>query len=165
MKEIGTYLKEKRLKNSVTLEEVSEDINIATGLLENIESGNIRAFKDIYVLKELVRDYAKYLGVEIDLVMDEFNDFIFEHTSKISLTDINEARKNMEEKQEKEKVISPYTKVKEKKPLTLKPILIATLIVFLIITSIFIFFAFYRREEVINKELQVERRSDYEYTN
>ena len=95
MKEIGEYLKETRIENGVGLDEAAEDLNLSTVQLENIEEGNIRAFKDMFTLKELVKDYSKYLGVEIDDVMDEFNDFMFEHTSKISLEDIKEARKLM----------------------------------------------------------------------
>ena len=60
-------------------------------------------------MKEYIKGYAKYLGLDPDMVMDEFNNFLFEHTSKISLDDIKEAQKKAEEKEEK-KVKSPYTK-------------------------------------------------------
>ena len=47
MKELGNYLKNIRISNSVSLTEASEDLNLSSTLLENIESGNSRAFKDI----------------------------------------------------------------------------------------------------------------------
>ena len=60
MKELGEYLKSARIKNGVSLTEVSEDLNLSTALLENIESGNVRAFKDIYELRDNIKKYAKY---------------------------------------------------------------------------------------------------------
>ena len=83
MKELGEYLKRTRIKNGVSLTEACEDLEISTSHLENIEIGNIRAFKDVYELRDEVKKYAKYLGVDVDKVMDQFNDFLFEKTSKI----------------------------------------------------------------------------------
>lgn len=113
MKELGDYLKRTRISNGVSLAEAAEDLDLSTVQLENIESGNIKAFKDVYDLKEDVRQYAKYLGLNPEKVIDEFNGFLFEHTSKISLDDIKMAQKKMEE--EEKKVSSPYTKEYKKK--------------------------------------------------
>ena len=113
MKELGDYLKRTRVNNGVSLAEAAEDLDLSTVQLENIESGNIKAFKDVYDLKEDVRQYAKYLGLNPEKVIDEFNGFLFEHTSKISLDDIKMAQKKMEE--EEKKVSSPYTKEYKKK--------------------------------------------------
>ena len=76
MKEIGNYLKQTRIHNGVSLEEASDDLNIPRDDLENLEEGNVRAFKDVYDLKDLVKSYSKYLGLNPDKVLDEFNDFI-----------------------------------------------------------------------------------------
>lgn len=113
MKEIGEFLKSARISNGVSLEEAAEDLSFSVIQLENIEGGNIRAFKDVFALRELVKEYGKYLGVKTDEIIDEFNDFMFEHTSKISLDDLLEARKLAKEKEEEEKpkVISPYTNI------------------------------------------------------
>ena len=121
MKEIGEFLKNSRIHNGVSLEEASEDLNLSVLQLENIEEGNVRAFKDVFTLRELVKDYAKYLGIEIDQIMEEFNDFMFEHTSKISLTDIIEA-KGAKAPQDtgKDKIASPYTQIKKKEKLEFK---------------------------------------------
>lgn len=86
MKELGEYLKETRINNGVSIEEASDDLNIDSFILENLEAGNIRAFKDVLGIKEKIKAYAKYLGLNPEDVADEFNDFLFEHTSKISLS-------------------------------------------------------------------------------
>ena len=88
MKEIGEELKQLRKKSGVDLEEASHDLNISEIELECIEAGNAKAFKDIYELKDKVKLYAKYLGVDEDRIADEFNDFLFEKTSKISVNDV-----------------------------------------------------------------------------
>ena len=85
MKELGSYLRRTRIENGVNLEEAADDMNISVTQLENIESGNTRAFKDVYKLKQQIKMYAKYLGLNPDKVIDAFNEFLFEHTSKISL--------------------------------------------------------------------------------
>ena len=109
LKELGDYLSDVRKNNGVGIEEASDDLNISSSVLENIESGNTRAFRDMLELKETVKKYAKYLGLDPEKVVDEFNDFLFEHTSKINLSDILEAEQMNNKKNEKE-VFSPYTK-------------------------------------------------------
>ncbi len=107
MKELGEYLKRTRVSNGVSIAEAAEDLELSTSQIENIESGNVRAFKDVYSLKDLIKHYAKYLGLDPEKIADEFNGFLFEHTSKISIDDIKAAQKKMEDKEKKTK--SPYT--------------------------------------------------------
>ncbi|HIT22416.1 MAG TPA: helix-turn-helix domain-containing protein [Candidatus Scybalousia intestinigallinarum] len=154
MKEIGEFLKNSRIHNGVSLEEASEDLNLSVLQLENIEEGNVRAFKDVFTLRELVKDYAKYLGIEIDQVMEEFNDFMFEHTSKISLTDIIEARvAKAPQETEKDKVASPYTRIKSKKNWNLKPIIIGLAILLFLLIVVFVIIQFMDKEDVVTSEL------------
>lgn len=108
MKELGEYLKQSRIKNGVSITEACEDLEFSTSQLENIESGNVRAFKDVYELKESIKVYAKYLGLDSNKIVDEFNCFLFQHTSKISLDDIIEAQKRKNDNEKK--IQSPYTK-------------------------------------------------------
>ena len=133
MKELGEYLKQSRIKNGVSITEACEDLEFSTSHLENIESGNVKAFKDIYELKDSVRAYAKYLGLNPDKVTDEFNDFLFQHTTKISLDDIVAAQKKKEENDKKVK--SPYTReYKEKANLwPLAYFLVGVIVIFVII--------------------------------
>ncbi|MEG0978350.1 MAG: helix-turn-helix domain-containing protein [Bacilli bacterium] len=71
MKELGEYLQLHRKENGVSIDEVSEDLQIDKDLLESLEEGNIRAFRDVYTLKDYVRSYAKYLGLDPEKVLDE----------------------------------------------------------------------------------------------
>ena len=162
MKELGAYFKETRINNGVDIEEAAADNNLSTSQLENIESGNVRAFKDVYKLKEYIRSYSKYLGLDPTEVADEFNDFLFEHTSKISLEDILEAKKKIEEKEEN-KIKSPYTKeYKQKKDYRqfiyiLGGVILIAIIVYLII-------ALLEKETVHNEVLLENKEEIYEFT-
>ncbi len=110
MNKIGELLKTTREQAGVSLEEASADLKIKPLILENIEDGNIGCFKDIFALKEYIYNYSKYLGLNSDKIIDEFNEYLFEYTSKIPVNDIEKAieEKQKDEPQE-EKIISPYT--------------------------------------------------------
>ena len=135
MRELGEDLKNTRISNGVSIAEAAEDLDISTSQLQNIESGNVKAFKDVYTLKQYVKQYAKYLGLDCDKVIDEFNGFLFEHTSKISLDDIKAAQKKTEEKEKK--VHSPYTKVYKEK-VVIWPFVVGFIICLLVALIIFL---------------------------
>lgn len=163
MKELGEYLKQTRISNGVSIEEAAEDNNLSTSQLENIENGNVRAFKDVYKLKEYIRAYSKYLGLDPNDVADEFNEFLFQHTSKISLDDILEAKKKMEEKDEK-RIKSPYTK-EYKRKVNYRPFFYGLAVISLLIILIyFILFIFNKQDshqEVLSKN---NKEGVYEFT-
>lgn len=115
MKEIGLKLKEKREENGVSIEEAASDLKVKEKEIKSIEEGNKEDFEDIVALKELIKDYAKYLGLDGDALLDEFNEYLFEQTSKISLTDIEEAIKEKEIKEKDLKILSPYTVTRNNK--------------------------------------------------
>lgn len=169
MKEIGEFLKRARIENGVSLDEACEDLNLTNDYLENLEDGNVRAFKDVYALKESVREYSKYLGLDPDKVMDDFNDFMFEHTSKISLEDIKEARKLYKEMDEKPKVLSPYTKVQKKKmdlsKVKWKRIMAILFTIVFLILAIIVFYKLNNKEEKITNELMGKVSEYYEFSN
>lgn len=111
MIEVGDTLRNSREVSGVTLEEVSTDLDIPVILLEQIEDGNMGAFKDVFELKEYIRKYAKYIGLDPDEIIDVFNSDMFERTSKILMDKIEEAVKENAIEEEKDKrVASPYTK-------------------------------------------------------
>lgn len=140
MKELGQYLKETRINNGVSIDEAAQDLNIDSFLLESIEEGNTKAFKDVLSMKERVKDYAKYLGLKPEEVIDEFNDYLFEKTSKISLQDIMDAEKEVNKnKQEIKKVSSPYTIIKPKKK-NKKPIIYGILIIAALVLLVLLIF-------------------------
>ncbi len=109
MKEIGLKLKLKREENGVSLEEAADDLKMRVSQLESIEEGRQDEFKDVFSLKYFIRDYAKYLGLDGDAMLDSFNEYLFEQTSKISLEEIEEAKRQKEEKEKDIKILSPYT--------------------------------------------------------
>ena len=166
LKEIGEFLKSARIENGVSIEEASDDLHVTSTEIENLEEGNVKAFKDVYFLKDLVKEYSKYLGQDPDTILDEFNDFMFEHTSKISLDDIKEARK-MINNDDKPKIVSPYTYIRKKKisfkDIPLKKIGIAIGIVLILICLHFIGRAITTKNRVVNNELKGV--NIYEYAN
>ena len=109
MKEIGLKLKTKREEDGLSLEEVASDLKIRESQLKYLEEGNREAFDDVITIKYIIRDYAKYLGLDGDSLLDEFNEYLFEETSKISLEEIELAKKAKEEKERDMKILSPYT--------------------------------------------------------
>lgn len=142
MKELGEYLKRTRISSGVSVTEACEDLDFSTTHLENIESGNVRAFKDVYELRDSVKNYAKYLGLDSDKIVDEFNGFLFQHTSKITLDDIRAAQKKKEELLEEKRVKSPYTKEYKEKIHTwpifyvIIAVLFIAMIVYIILSNI-----------------------------
>ena len=140
MNDVGELLRSTRESSGVSLEEASADLEIKTLILENIEDGNIGCFKDIFVLKDNIRNYAKYLGLDADKVIDEFNEYLFEYTSKIPVEDIEKA---MEEQQKEEvsevKIVSPYTVSKKKydsKLIIVLSIILAVLVLLVVVWSV-----------------------------
>ena len=116
MNEIGEELQYARESSGVSLNEASKDLNIKVEILENIEDGRTGAFKDIFELKECISSYAKYLGLNEQELIDEFNEYMFEYTSKIPIKEIEKTieLKIKEEKKEDDEIASPYTKKTKK---------------------------------------------------
>lgn len=138
MKEIGAALKEARENTGLSLEEVSSDLKLRPSQIENIESGNMDAFKDVFYVKYFIKEYAKYLGLSYDDLIDEFNEYIFDYTSKISLEDIKKAAKKADKKDKKQKrIASPYT-IERRRRINFKVGLIVILVIIAIFLSAFI---------------------------
>ena len=115
MNEIGNMLRVTRESSGVSIEEASNDLGIKEVVLENIEDGKIGSFKDVFQLKTYINDYAKYLGLDGEKLVDSFNEYLFEYTSKIPVKEIEKAvQEQVKEEKEKDKVISPYTKPPKK---------------------------------------------------
>ena len=125
------------------MEEASTDTGIPITALEQIEEGSIGSFKDIFKLKEYLQTYAKYLGLDSDKVIDEFNEYMFEYTSKIPLADLekaiaNKEREEREEEQNKNeiKAVSPYLKPQEDNTVARIVITIIVIIILVALTLI-----------------------------
>ena len=140
MKEIGERLKETRESIGISIEEASEDLKISPSQLEEAEEGNMKAFKDIFSLKSFIKDYSKYLGLDSDEMLDDFNEYLFDYTSKLSLEDIKKADEEDKKNKLKEpKVSSPYT-IDKKRKWIIPPIIIWILLLSVLgITGYFIY--------------------------
>ncbi len=158
MKEIGEELRQLRKKSGVDISEASFDLNISEVELECIEAGNAKAFKDIYELKDKVRSYAKYLGLDENKIADEFNDFLFDKTSKITLDDVKkikeEKKKLNEEKDDEERVSSPYTKIKMTRH-DMAPVVLVIVVLLLIALVVYLVLKNVEPKESIVRELNI----------
>ena len=140
MVETGLMLRATRESSGVSLDEVSQDLEIPVLSLEQIEDGAIGSFDDIFELKQMIIDYAKYLGVNTDGVIAKFNEYMFDYTSKIPMYEIEKAiKEQMKEKEDEDRIQSPYTKVypKEKTlPYVITGIVILLLVVIAVLWSV-----------------------------
>ena len=137
MKDIGLKLKEKREENGVSVEEAAEDLKMRPSQIISLEEGKKEDFKDVVFLKYFIRDYAKYLGLDGEKMVDEFNEFLFDFTSKIPLEEIEKAKVN--NANTKKEIASPYTEVKSGNK-ALKMVIVSVIVV-IILTIIGYFIA------------------------
>lgn len=135
MKDIGLKLKEKREENGVSVEEAAEDLKMRPSQIISLEEGKKEDFKDVVFLKYFIRDYAKYLGLDGEKMVDEFNEFLFDFTSKIPVEAIEKAKSSNTKTKE---VVSPYTNVKEGNKALKMIILSVVIVVVLAILGYFI---------------------------
>ena len=135
MEEIAELLKGTREESGIELSEVSKDLDISVVVLENIEDGKIGSFKDIFLLKEYLTNYAKYLGLDSTKILENFNEYLFEYTSKIPIKEIEKTIK-LNTKELEDRVASPYTVDKPKSNKGLY-VLIYLSILLLVIFAIF----------------------------
>ena len=136
MNEIGELFRVTREEAGVSIAEASKDLDIKEVILENIEDGNIGCFKDIFVLKDYIYSYSKYLGIDADKIIDEFNEYMFEYTSKIPLKEIERKIEEQNAKVEKSEVVSPYTKTSKKYNKNFYIILYTTIILLVLIVVV-----------------------------
>lgn len=113
MEEIAELLKTTREESGIEISEVSKDLEIDEIFLKNIEDGKIGSFKDVFILKEYISEYSKYLGLDAMKIIDEFNEYLFEYTSKIPVEEIEKTMELNIKENEDEKIISPYTQDKK----------------------------------------------------
>ena len=136
MKEIGEKLKEAREAMGISISEAAEDLKLEVSQIENLEKGDMENFKDIYYLKYLIRDYSKYLGLNKEDLVNEFNEYLFDYTSKISLEDIKQAQTIV--KNDDDRIKSPYTIEHKKRPPIFTFTVYALAIIILVVILVFV---------------------------
>ena len=143
MKELGEELHLLRKSNGVSREEASNDLGITPKELECLENGNFKVFKDVYELKRVILNYAKYLGLDEDKILDEFNDYLFEKTSKISKDEIREVQKKEENE---DKISSPYTKIGKTKH-DIAPVVLLIVLLLFISLIVYLVLSFLKKDD------------------
>ncbi len=136
MEDIGEIFKNKREEVGISLKEVSNDLNVDEIILENLEEGNNKVFKDVLELKNTIATYTKYLGLDEEEIMDEVNDYLYDKTSKIKIEDIKEELGKIVKTEEK-KVRTPYT-IERKKKTDYSILIICLVMVALIVVFYFV---------------------------
>ena len=87
-------------------------------------------------MEEYIKNYAKYLGIPQDSIINEFNEYLFEYTSRIPVDDIEKAIVEKEKKENIENNISsPYTR---KSKVLNKKVIVFTVICSIILLLVFI---------------------------
>ena len=155
MKEIGEKLKETRESMGITIDEAAADLKIRASQVESIEDGDKDAFKDIFYLKMFIKNYSKYLGLDYDQMVEEFNEYLFDFTSKISIDDIKKAEKEKIKKEKKlksVKIASPYTVEKQQKQVP-RFLIILGIIIFIVIIVYVVVLLFTKEEGEISNTI------------
>ncbi len=152
MKEIGESFKEARETIGISKSEVIKDLNITESQLDNLEDGNINAFKDVFFLKDTIKKYAKYLNLDEDEIIDQFNDFMFNYTSRIPVEDILEKTREiniLESKNTENKIVSPYT-IKRKKNNGIKYAIIYIIAVIILVILVILVVKYFTDKDIKN---------------
>ena len=159
MKEIGEKLKEARESMGITIDEAAADLKIRASQIESIEDGDKEAFDDIFYLKMFIKNYSKYLGLDYDKMVEEFNEYLFDFTSKISIDDIRKAEKEQKKKQKKLKTVkiaSPYTVEKQEHKVPRFLIIMGLILLAVIIVYIIVLIFTKQDDEITNTIVQNE---------
>lgn len=167
MKEIGEKLRKARESMGISIEEAAQDLKLRTSQLENIEEGNKEAFKDIFYLKMFIKNYSKYLGLDYDEMVEEFNEYLFDFTSKISIEDIKKAELDQRKKEKKLKTVkisSPYT-IEKKQQRSIPKILIVLGIVLFVVIVVYTAIVIFTKDDqkVSNTIVKSEGCENYEF--
>lgn len=159
MKEIGEKLKEARESMGITIEEASADLKLRPSQIEKIEEGNREDFKDVFYLKMFIKNYSKYLGLDYDEMVEEFNEYLFDFTSKISIEDIKKAEKEQRKKEKKLKTVkisSPYTIEKQQQKQIPKFLIIGGIVLVVIIIIYVVVLLLTKDEEEVSNTIVME---------
>lgn len=72
MFEIGNTLREARVRRNQTLQQVEEDIKIRVKYVQAMENEDWDVMPGVTYVKGFLRTYATYLGLDPDVIIDEF---------------------------------------------------------------------------------------------
>lgn len=72
--EIGTKLKERRELLNISVNDIENQIHIQQEYLSNLENGEFESFSSIIQAKGYLKNYAKYLNLDLDATLSKFAD-------------------------------------------------------------------------------------------
>lgn len=97
MKEIGNIIREERINQNRSIEDISNITKMNINIVENIEAGNLDYFKnDLFYLRYYVKSYLSALDLDIENIDAILNDATLEYTQAIDLIEA-EKLKNINE--------------------------------------------------------------------
>jgi cytoskeletal protein RodZ len=73
MQNPGEILKEKRIEKGLSLREVSDEIKISPSFLEAIENNNLHYLPGGFFVRNFIRTYARFLGLNEEEILRAFN--------------------------------------------------------------------------------------------
>ena len=114
-----------------------------------------------YRADDYIRDYSKYLGLNSEEMIEEFNEYLFDYTSKISIDDIKSANKKNKEETKKPEIVSPYT-IEKKQQRNIPKILIYVLIALIIGIVIYCVILFIKDDGTKNNIISYHKEVMYE---
>ncbi|MCL2335123.1 MAG: DUF4115 domain-containing protein, partial [Endomicrobia bacterium] len=132
MKEIGRILREQRLKKNLELDQAHKDIKIQEKYLSAIEEGDMSAFLAEIYYKTFMKSYAKYLGLDPELLASQYE------KEKCAGSEEKNETDGMFFTIEKKQICDDKNK-KEKKPLdTTKLLVTFFVVVFLLLVFLYL---------------------------
>ena len=71
LKRPGEYLRDCRLKNEWSLEDVAGDLNLKVRVIEGLESGDYSELPERTYIRGYLRSYARLLRISEDIILDD----------------------------------------------------------------------------------------------
>jgi cytoskeleton protein RodZ len=72
MQEIAEYLKSERLKQGLTLKEMSEKLRVSVSMLQALEDGNYQRIGTALLIRSFIRSYCNLLGIDSQPLLDKY---------------------------------------------------------------------------------------------
>ncbi len=149
MQKIGKMLKEKRIEQGLSIEDVSEKTRLTVKHVKALEDGDLSFFhEDLSYLRFFVKSYCEVVGLDFEDIKDELRTCIDDYTVTFAENEIlshKEIEKNIANSEKLSKVDTANVKVKKrhkKKPdfSLISLIGIVILVVVVVIFALFMFF-------------------------
>lgn len=108
MVEIGKFLKENRIKQKKSIDDISNITKMNINIIKNIESGNVAYFSnDLTYLRYYVRAYANAINVDFNSLDESLQSAILSYTQSIDVLEQEKIEQLNKQIKTKQKKISP----------------------------------------------------------